>query len=178
MPAGFQEIHEEQRANPLVLLNLRVRTRLPAEFEAGQRVCSPSSTKVQLNERRMQLSPQTQRSYNPPCSLTQMVYLLDILSTDLCSSFSQVSTAVSRYPNPSRGRERSGEDSPASEAVFVAPWSLSPFTMLTPFPDRVQKIKDARTEASKEIEEYKKAKDAEFKAFEASVRSQSSPQAL
>jgi len=33
---------------------------------------------------------------------------------------------------------------------------------------RVQKLKDARSEASKEIEEYKKAKEAEFKAFEAS----------
>lgn len=36
--------------------------------------------------------------------------------------------------------------------------------------DRVQKLKDARTEALKEIEQYKKEKDAEFKAFEASVR--------
>lgn len=36
-------------------------------------------------------------------------------------------------------------------------------------PDRVQRLKDARTEALKEIEEYKKAKEAEFKAFEASV---------
>ncbi|KDR80508.1 hypothetical protein GALMADRAFT_240799 [Galerina marginata CBS 339.88] len=33
---------------------------------------------------------------------------------------------------------------------------------------RVQKLKDARAEASKEIEEYKKAKEEEFKAFEAS----------
>ncbi|TFK51745.1 V-type ATPase [Heliocybe sulcata] len=33
---------------------------------------------------------------------------------------------------------------------------------------RVQKLKDARTEAQKEIEEYKKAKEAEFKEFEAS----------
>ncbi|KAJ3928161.1 MAG: H+-ATPase G subunit-domain-containing protein [Lentinula lateritia] len=33
---------------------------------------------------------------------------------------------------------------------------------------RVQKLKDARSEATKEIEEYKKAKEAEFKKFEAS----------
>ncbi|KXN86587.1 V-type proton ATPase subunit G [Leucoagaricus sp. SymC.cos] len=33
---------------------------------------------------------------------------------------------------------------------------------------RVQKLKDARTEALKEIEEYKKSKEAEFRAFEAS----------
>ncbi|KAL0576455.1 hypothetical protein V5O48_005530 [Marasmius crinis-equi] len=33
---------------------------------------------------------------------------------------------------------------------------------------RVQKLKDARTEASKEIEEYKKTKETEFKEFEAS----------
>ncbi|KAH9945717.1 H+-ATPase G subunit-domain-containing protein, partial [Amylocystis lapponica] len=33
---------------------------------------------------------------------------------------------------------------------------------------RVQKLKDARAQATKEIEEYKKVKEAEFKAFEAS----------
>uniref|UniRef100_A0A0W0FZC7 V-type proton ATPase subunit G n=2 Tax=Moniliophthora roreri TaxID=221103 RepID=A0A0W0FZC7_MONRR len=33
---------------------------------------------------------------------------------------------------------------------------------------RVQRLKDARAEASKEIEEYKKAKEDEFKSFEAS----------
>lgn len=36
-------------------------------------------------------------------------------------------------------------------------------------PDRVQKLKDARTEAAKEIEEYKAQKDAEFKKFESEV---------
>ncbi|KZT10065.1 V-type ATPase [Laetiporus sulphureus 93-53] len=33
---------------------------------------------------------------------------------------------------------------------------------------RVQKLKDARAQASKEIEEYKKTKEEEFRAFEAS----------
>jgi len=33
---------------------------------------------------------------------------------------------------------------------------------------RVQKLKDAHAEASKEIDEYKKAKEQEFRAFEAS----------
>jgi len=33
---------------------------------------------------------------------------------------------------------------------------------------RVQKLKDARAEAAKEIEEYKKAKEAQYKAFESS----------
>ncbi|EAU90247.1 hypothetical protein CC1G_11571 [Coprinopsis cinerea okayama7 len=33
---------------------------------------------------------------------------------------------------------------------------------------RVQRLKDARAEASREIEEYKKAKEAEFRAFESS----------
>jgi len=33
---------------------------------------------------------------------------------------------------------------------------------------RVQRLKDARTEANKEIEEYRKSKDAEFKDFESS----------
>ncbi|KAL4073025.1 H+-ATPase G subunit-domain-containing protein [Scleroderma yunnanense] len=33
---------------------------------------------------------------------------------------------------------------------------------------RVQRLKDARSEATKEIEEYRRVKEAEFKAFEAS----------
>lgn len=36
--------------------------------------------------------------------------------------------------------------------------------------DRVQRLKDARAEATKEIEEYKQAKEHEFRAFESSVR--------
>jgi len=39
------------------------------------------------------------------------------------------------------------------------------------FIDRVQRLKDARAEAAKEIEQYKQAKDEEFRAFESSVRS-------
>jgi V-type H+-transporting ATPase subunit G len=35
--------------------------------------------------------------------------------------------------------------------------------------DRVQKLKDARSEAAKEIEEYKASKEAEFKKFEGDV---------
>ena len=38
------------------------------------------------------------------------------------------------------------------------------------FIDRVQKLKDARTQAMKEIDDYRRAKEQEFKAFEASVR--------
>jgi hypothetical protein len=36
--------------------------------------------------------------------------------------------------------------------------------------DRVEQLKKARSEASKEIEEYKKTKEQEFKSFESSVR--------
>jgi V-type H+-transporting ATPase subunit G len=36
--------------------------------------------------------------------------------------------------------------------------------------DRVKKLKEARTQATKEIEDYRKFKEEEFKAFEASVR--------
>jgi hypothetical protein len=36
--------------------------------------------------------------------------------------------------------------------------------------DRVQRLKDARAEAGKEIDEYKKTKEDEFKKFEQSVR--------
>ena len=35
--------------------------------------------------------------------------------------------------------------------------------------DRVQKLKDARSEAAKEIEEYKAKKEAEYKKFESEV---------
>lgn len=37
------------------------------------------------------------------------------------------------------------------------------------YTDRVQRLKDARSEAEKEIEEYKRMKEEEFQAFEASV---------
>jgi hypothetical protein len=37
------------------------------------------------------------------------------------------------------------------------------------FVDRVQKLKDARSEAAKEIEEYKAKKEAEYKKFESEV---------
>lgn len=40
-------------------------------------------------------------------------------------------------------------------------------------PDRIQKLKDARSEAAKEIEEYKASKEAEFKKFEDQVCSNS-----
>ena len=36
--------------------------------------------------------------------------------------------------------------------------------------DRTQRLKDARSEATKEIEAYKAQKEQEFKAYEASVR--------
>jgi hypothetical protein len=36
--------------------------------------------------------------------------------------------------------------------------------------DRIQKLKDARAEAQKEIEEYKQTKEQEFNAFQATVR--------
>lgn len=35
--------------------------------------------------------------------------------------------------------------------------------------DRIQKLKDARSEAAKEIEEYKASKEAEFAKFENDV---------
>jgi hypothetical protein len=35
--------------------------------------------------------------------------------------------------------------------------------------DRTKRVKDARTEAQKEIEEYRKQKEEEFKKFEAEV---------
>lgn len=41
--------------------------------------------------------------------------------------------------------------------------------------DRVQKLKDARSEAAKEIEEYKATKDAEFKKFESEVSERVNP---
>ena len=36
--------------------------------------------------------------------------------------------------------------------------------------DRTKRVKDARNEAQKEIEDYRKQKDAEFQKFEKEVR--------
>jgi Vacuolar (H+)-ATPase G subunit len=41
---------------------------------------------------------------------------------------------------------------------------------LTVVPDRTKRVKEARDGAKKEIEAYRKAKDDEFKKFEAEVR--------
>lgn len=45
---------------------------------------------------------------------------------------------------------------------------MTPEFILT-ITDRVQKLKDARTEAAKEIEQYKAQKESEFKKFESDV---------
>jgi hypothetical protein len=42
-------------------------------------------------------------------------------------------------------------------------------TLFLILPDRVQRLKDARTEADKEIEAYRKVKEQEFTAFQSSV---------
>jgi len=44
--------------------------------------------------------------------------------------------------------------------------------------DRTKKVKEARDEAKKEIDEYRKTKDEEFKKFESEVGSLISFQAL
>ena len=41
--------------------------------------------------------------------------------------------------------------------------------LANPTQDRTKKVKDARNEAQKEIEEYRKRKDEEFKKFEYEV---------
>lgn len=38
-----------------------------------------------------------------------------------------------------------------------------------PIPDRSKRVKDAKNEAQKEIEDYRKQKDGEFKEFEKKV---------
>jgi V-type H+-transporting ATPase subunit G len=38
--------------------------------------------------------------------------------------------------------------------------------------DRTKRVKEARDEAKKEIDEYRKSKDDEFKKFESEVRGQ------
>jgi V-type H+-transporting ATPase subunit G len=42
-------------------------------------------------------------------------------------------------------------------------------TALTPPPDRTKRVKDARSEAQKEIETYRKEKEDEFQKFEKEV---------
>lgn len=48
-------------------------------------------------------------------------------------------------------------------------WRHDYIHLRAPKTDRVQKLKDARLEAEKEIKEYKSSKEAEFKEFERSV---------
>jgi hypothetical protein len=45
---------------------------------------------------------------------------------------------------------------------------IVPILLISPA-DRVQRLKDARTEANKEIEEYRRVKEQEFTAFQSSV---------
>lgn len=55
------------------------------------------------------------------------------------------------------------------------PPSTNPFSALTSLPstDRSKRVKDAKNEAQKEIEDYRKQKDDEFKEFEKKVGSMS-----
>ena len=46
--------------------------------------------------------------------------------------------------------------------------NASPFWILTLL-DRTKRVKDAKAEAQKEIEEYRKKKEEEFKKFESEV---------
>lgn len=56
----------------------------------------------------------------------------------------------------------------SSESLCVPLYGPPADRTKTP-PDRTQKVKDARSEAQKEIEAYKKQKESEFKKFEAEV---------
>lgn len=85
------------------------------------------------------------------------------------------------------GRERSTEDSPERyasplptrsgtgpltsiqhENVHISHQFLLPLypSPNPPLPDRSKRVKDAKSEAQKEIEEYRKQKDDDFKEFE------------
>jgi V-type H+-transporting ATPase subunit G len=55
--------------------------------------------------------------------------------------------------------------------AFVKPCSRRCPDKLTR-PDRTKRVKEARTEAQREIDEYRKQKEDEFKKFEAEVRSE------
>jgi hypothetical protein len=55
--------------------------------------------------------------------------------------------------------------------VTIHPQNLVPACyVLIVFSDRTKRVKDARSEAQKEIDEYKSSKDKEFKSFEEKVR--------
>lgn len=78
--------------------------------------------------------------------------------------------AFRHYLKP-RKRPRRSFSRPAN--VRSTPFALAPECgcLLRPrLTDRVQRLKDARSEAAKEIAAYKASKEQEFKAFEASVR--------
>lgn len=50
------------------------------------------------------------------------------------------------------------------------PYPNHHFPPANPPRDRTKRVKDARSEAQKEIEEYRNQKEEEFKAFEKQVR--------
>jgi hypothetical protein len=90
------------------------------------------------------------------------------------SSFLQLSLIPSSLPsNPTEykpsSRQRRRLQKSSNKPANVCLNTSSAFPCAHQVTDRVQKLKDARAEASKEIEEYKKAKEQEFKAFESSV---------
>ena len=50
------------------------------------------------------------------------------------------------------------------------PILISSFTLSLILVDRTQKVKDARSEAAKEVAAYKAQKEKDFKQFESAVR--------
>lgn len=76
-------------------------------------------------------------------------------------------------PNTLRGREGRGSGRGASQAMYAANVILSPHALILSCLDRTQRLKDARSEAAKELESHKVKKDAELKDFESKVHESS-----
>lgn len=53
---------------------------------------------------------------------------------------------------------------------MYAAWIPNPPRSCLTSTDRTKRVRDAKTEAQKEIEEYRKKKEEEFKKFESEVR--------
>ena len=65
--------------------------------------------------------------------------------------------------------EENAKDAIARECMPSTTWQLAIDDLTLPLSDRTKRVKDAKSEAQKEIEEYRKKKEEEFKKFESEV---------
>ena len=113
--------------------------------------------------------------YIPPPSVHPTAPLTELSPGRARSSEDSPERYTLFYPLPSTMLHRHSNNYAARECSHPSSSSPSPpckALHLTPHPstpDRSKRVKDAKNEAQKEIEEYRSQKDAEFKEFEKKV---------